>query len=707
MVKMTTEEKLIAERKKKLEEIRNFGVDPFAYKYERTASVEKIIEKHSKIKPSKKLEKVKVKVAGRIRSLRVHGKVSFADVEDASGKIQIYVTFDTVGKKTYDLFGKVDIGDIIGVEGFVFKTHKGELSIWVKKLTLLTKTLRPLPSKWYGLKDVEIRYRQRYLDLIMNPEVRKTFIIRSKIIESIRNYFKKEGYVEVETPILQPIYGGALARPFVTHHHALDMKMYLRISNEMYLKRLIVGGFEKVFEFSADFRNEGVDTLHNPECLLVEAMTAYEDYKDGMKRIEKSIEEAAKDVLGTTKIEYQGHKIDFSVPWKRMKMVDAIKKHLKIDVVKMTKEELEKFARNKNIEIIEGARKGEIIATIFEEFVESKLIQPTFIHDFPREISPLAKVCRDNPDFTERFEMFVAGGLELGNNYTEINDPIYLRNSFKEELKRGESGDEEAHPMDEDFLRAIEYGMPPTCGIAIGIDRLVMLFTDSPSIRDVILFPAMRPREKFKVTFGDKVSDKFVKKSKPTPKAKMNREEALDLVKQNVTKGNLMKHMLAVEAIMKGCAEYLKNQGEDVNVEEWELLGLIHDIDFERAPDPKKHGNLAPEILEGRVDEKMIRAIKSHNFENLGVLPVSKMEYCLIAADAISGLIVAAALILPSKKLKDVNAGSIGKKFKKKDFARRCRRDLILYCEKVGIEKEKFFRIALKALQEISDSLGL
>ena len=498
---------------KNLEEIRKMVIEPFGRKFERTNMIDEVIKKYSKIKPDERIEDAKISIAGRIRSIRKHGKLSFAHIEDSSGKIQVYISIDNIDEKKYKLFQKLNIGDIIGIRGGLIKTIKGELSILVKELDLLTKALRPLPSQWYGLKDVEIRYRQRYLDLIMNPEVRKTFIIRSKIIESIRNFFKKRGYVEVETPILQPIYGGALARPFVTHHHALNTKMYLRISNEMYLKRLIVGGFEKVFEFSPDFRNEGVDTLHNPECLLVEAMTAYEDYKDGMKRIEEMVANAAKDIFGTTEIEYQGHKINLSVPWKRMKMVDAIKEYLKIDVIKMTIKELKNFVKERKIEIKEGARKGEIIAAIFEEFVEPKLIQPTIIHDFPKDVSPLAKVCKDDENFTERFEVFVGGNLEISNNYTEVNDPIYLRKSFQEELKRGKEGDEEAHPMDEDFLKAIEYGMPPTCGIAIGVDRLVMLFTDSASIRDVILFPAMRPKEgaKKEEIFGDETKDAVFK----------------------------------------------------------------------------------------------------------------------------------------------------------------------------------------------------
>ncbi len=497
------------ERIRKLEDLRKIGIDPFAHKkFERSHKIKDIVDKFSKIKPNEKLPKQKVSIAGRIRAIRRHGKGSFADLEDLTGKMQFWITIDTVGDKSYNVFEKTDAGDIIGINGHIFKTTKGELSVWVEEFSLLTKALRPLPSEWYGLKDVETRYRQRYIDLVMNADVKKTFEIRSKVIQAMREYFVKEGYLEVETPILQPIYGGAFARPFVTHHNALDMEMYLRISNEMYLKRLIVGGLEKVFEFSPDFRNEGIDTSHNPEFLLVEAMTAYEDYKDGMKLTENLIAYATKKALGTTKITYQGVKIDLTPPWKRITMVDAIKEHLKLDVMKSSEKELRDFIKKHNLEIKEGSKKGELIDLIFEEFIESKLIQPTFVYDYPVEVSALAK-SSDDPRFTERFEIFIAG-RECGNNYTEINDPLELRKRFAEELKRGQAGDEEAHPMDEDFIRAIEYGMPPTCGIGIGIDRIIMLLTDTASIRDVILFPALRKTKE--EIYGDEEKNRILEK---------------------------------------------------------------------------------------------------------------------------------------------------------------------------------------------------
>jgi len=500
---------MMQERRKKLEALKTMGVNPYANRFEQTHKMKEIVEKYSKIKAGNKLERTNVSVAGRVRSLRIHGGGGFADLEDASGKIQIWMSLETVGKKQYTVYEKLDIGDIVGVKGFVFKTQRGELSIWVKELKLLTKSLRPLPSTWFGLKDVETRYRQRYLDLLMNPEVKKNFEIRSKVIQAIREYFVKKGYLEVETPILQPVYGGAFARPFVTHHNALDMEMYLRISNEMYLKRLVVGGLEKVFEFSPDFRNEGIDTSHNPEFLMMEAMTAFTDYRDGMKLIEDATVYAVKKALGTTKVNYQGNLIDFTPPWKRIKMVDAIKEHTKMDVIKTSESELKKFLKNHRIDVKDESKKGELIDVIFEEFVKPKLIQPTIVYDYPIEVSALSKRCDDNPQFTERFEQFIAG-KEVGNNYTEIQDPNELRKRFEEELKRGKAGDEEAHPTDEDFIRAMEYGMPPTCGIAIGIDRLIMFLTNSSSIRDVILFPALR-RTKEEL-YGDEPKYRVFKK---------------------------------------------------------------------------------------------------------------------------------------------------------------------------------------------------
>ncbi|MEM5826216.1 MAG: lysine--tRNA ligase [Candidatus Aenigmatarchaeota archaeon] len=481
------------ERLKKVEELRKLGINPYAYRFDRTHAIKEIIESYSNINPEEKLEEVKVRIAGRIRSIREHGKAIFADIEDFTGRIQLFLDEATLGKENFFIFHKyVDVADIIGVDGFIFKTKRGELSVWVNKFEILTKSLRGLPKEWFGLKDIEARYRRRYLDMLMNPEVREKLIKRSNIINAIREFLINKGYIEVETPILQPIYGGAFARPFKTYHHELKMEMYLRISNEMYLKRLIAGGFEKVFEFSVDFRNEGIDRNHNPEFLQLEAMTAYADYFDGMKLFEELVAYAAKKVLGTTKINYLGVELDFSTPWKRMTMVEAIKEYAGIDAEKLDIKDLIENARKlkHNIEIPENVTKGELINIIFEEIVQEKLIGPIIIYDYPKEVSPLAKVCRDNPNYTERFEVFVCG-MEIGNNYTEINDPIMLRDNLIHQLKRGT----EEHPLDEDFLLAMEHGMPPTCGIGIGIDRLVMIFTNSRTIREVIAFPQLREKE--------------------------------------------------------------------------------------------------------------------------------------------------------------------------------------------------------------------
>jgi len=511
MKQKTPLEKLISERLKKLEGLKKVGIEPFGYRFERTHRIKDIIDKFSTIKTGEKLENKKVKIAGRIRAIRIHGKAGFADIEDMSGRIQTYIKIDSVGKKMYNIFEKLlDVGDFLGIEGFIFKTKKGELSIWVEKFEVLSKALRPLPSEWFGLKDVEIRYRQRYLDLLMNPKVKKTFLVRSKIIDAMREFLKNKGFVEVETPVLQPIPGGAAARPFITYHNALGINLYLRIAPELYLKRLIVGGFEKVFEICTNFRNEGIDRRHNPEFTMMEFYWAYADYKDNMKLTEEMITYIVKKVLGKLKVTYQGKKIDFTPPWKRITMMDAIKEYVGIDIKDKPKDELLKISKQKGLDIDETVSKGEIIGTLFEELVEKKLIQPTFVFDHPVEVCPLAKRKRDDPSLIERFEVFV-GGLEIVNAYTELNDPIDQKDRFIEQAEKRAKGDEEAHMMDEDFITALEYGMPPTTGNGVGIDRLVMLLTDSPSIRDVILFPTLKPEKETRL-FGDEIRDDTIRK---------------------------------------------------------------------------------------------------------------------------------------------------------------------------------------------------
>ena len=425
---------------------------------------------------------------------RIMGKASFCTIQDARGKIQSYVSINDLGEESYSLFKTYDIGDIIGIKGFVFKTRTGEISIHAKEVILLSKSLRPLPEKFHGLKDTDLRYRQRSVDLIMNPEVKETFKKRSLIIKEIRNMLDEKGFMEVETPILQTIPGGASARPFITHHNTLDIDMYLRIATELYLKRLIVGGFDKVYEIGRNFRNEGMDIKHNPEFTCIELYEAYTNLEGMMNITEELIRRCANKVCGTGKISYQGEEIDLEKPFRRITMIDSIKEVTGVDFNTVeTDEEAQKIAKDLNMEIdpIKTTR-GDIIVQVFEEKVEETLRQPTFLYEYPIENSPLTKKCKDNPRMTQRFELFI-GGREYANAYSELNDPIDQYERFLKQVQAREAGDEEANMMDDDFVQALEYGMPPTGGMGMGIDRLVMLLTDSASIRDVLLFPTMKP----------------------------------------------------------------------------------------------------------------------------------------------------------------------------------------------------------------------
>ncbi|NSW90003.1 MAG: lysine--tRNA ligase [Firmicutes bacterium] len=476
-------------RRQKLKELKEENKDPFkVVKYHVSSSSSQIIDNFNE------MDGKFVSVAGRIISKRSMGKASFCDIQDREGKIQIYVRINEIGEEAYEDFKKYDIGDIIGIEGHVFKTHKGEISIKANNILLLAKSLQPLPEKWHGLKDVDLRYRQRYIDLIVNPEVKKTFITRTKIIKAVRRYLDERGFLEVETPLLNVIPGGAAARPFITHHNTLDMDLYLRISPELYLKRLIVGGLEKVYELGRMFRNEGISVKHNPEFTMMEVYEAYTDYNGMMELAEGLISSVAMEILGTMKVIYQNMEIDLTPPWQRLTMVEAVEKYTGIDFGKVKgNEEAKRIAKEKGLEFKENIKWGEVLYLFFEEFVESHLIQPTFIYDYPVEISPLTKRKPDRPELTERFEIFITG-REMGNAYSELNDPLDQRDRFIEQMKKREAGDEEANMIDEDFLNALEYGMPPTGGLGIGVDRLVMLLTDSYSIRDVLLFPTMKPK---------------------------------------------------------------------------------------------------------------------------------------------------------------------------------------------------------------------
>lgn len=481
--------KLVAVRMEKLKELQSQGKDPYKItKFDVTNSSLEIIENFYKF------DQKEVVVAGRMMSKRIMGKASFCHIQDATGRLQSYVSTNDLGEESYKAFKSYDIGDIIGIKGFVFKTKTEEVSIHAKEVVLLSKSLRPLPEKFHGLKDMDLRYRQRYVDLIMNPEVKDTFILRSKILREIRNFMTNKGYMEVETPMLTTVATGDAARPFITHHNTLDLQMYLRIAPELNLKRLIVGGFDKVFEIGKNFRNEGMDIKHNPEFTNMEWYSAYEDYNDMMNISEELISTVAKNVLGKTKITYGEYEIDLTPSWRRITMIDAIKEVTGVDFNLInTDEEAQKIAKEKGVEFEEIKNtRGHIINEFFETFVEETLIQPTFIMDYPVEVSPLTKRRSDDPRLVERFELFI-GGREYGNAYSELNDPIDQYERFLKQVEAREKGDEEAGGMDEDFVTALEIGMPPTGGMGIGLDRLIMLLTNSASIRDVLFFPTMKP----------------------------------------------------------------------------------------------------------------------------------------------------------------------------------------------------------------------
>jgi len=475
-------------RMEKLQLWRTKGLDPFGTRYEVTHRAAEVVDRFDELEGSI------VSVAGRVMAKRGHGRAAFLDIRDLSGKIQLYAGVDELGEEQYQLLLEMDIGDIVGVRGTVFRTRRGEVSVSLSSFTLLCKALRPLPEKWHGLQDVELRYRHRYLDLIVNPEVREVFVRRSLIVRYIREFLDARGFLEVETPMMHPIPGGAAARPFVTHHNALDIDLYLRIAPELYPKRLLVGGLERVYEINRCFRNEGVSTRHNPEFTTVEVYQAYADYTDMMTLTEHMIAFVAESVLGTRLISYGGKEVDLTPPWRRVTMVDAVKEWIGVDVARLeSDEQAREVCSRMGIELRGDETRWKCLNELYEAYADDRIVQPTFVTHHPVEVSPLAKRSATEPGFADRFEIFICG-QELGNAFTELNDPMDQRERFVLQAAERAAGDEEAHHMDEDYVRALEYGMPPAGGLGIGVDRLTMLLTDSASIRDVLLFPHMRPR---------------------------------------------------------------------------------------------------------------------------------------------------------------------------------------------------------------------
>ena len=687
---------LLQVRYDKLHELQENGKNPFLItRYDVTNHSTDIVERFDE------LENTVVSIAGRMLFKRVMGKASFCNIQDLKGRIQIYVARDAVGGEAYADFKKYDVGDILGVKGQVFKTKTGEISVHASEITLLSKSLQILPEKFHGLTDTDMRYRQRYVDLIMNEEVRDTFVKRSKVISTIRRYLDGRGFMEVETPMLVSNAGGAAARPFETHFNALDEDIRLRISLELYLKRLIVGGMERVYEIGRVFRNEGLDTRHNPEFTMMELYQAYTDYHGMMDLTENLYRYVAKEVTGSELLTYGEHTMDLSKPFERITMVDAVKKYSGVDFneVKDTAEAKE-LAKEHHIEYEARHKKGDILNLFFETYVEEHLIQPTFVMDHPIEISPLTKMKPDNPEYVERFEFFM-NGWEMANAYSELNDPEDQRRRFEAQEALLAAGDDEANHTDEDFLNALCIGMPPTGGIGFGIDRMVMMMTNSPAIRDVLLFPTMKSLDK-KPSGQTKAAK--TEASREEKRSSITREQALDLLKKYNKEPFHIQHALTVEGVMRW---YAKELGFAAEEEFWGITGLLHDIDFELYSE--EHCRKAPELLrEAGVSEDMIYAVCSHGYGLCSDLePKLEMENVLFASDELTGLIWSCALMRPSKSTMDLEVKSLKKKFKDKRFAAGCSREVIAQgAERLGWELDDLFDRTIRAMRSCETSVA-
>lgn len=694
---MPTIDELIEVRKQKLQRLRQQGIDPFASNTSRS----------HRVSDARVNEGAAVCVAGRIMSMRGHGKIIFFDLRDESGTIQVVAKADQLESKYFSLIQLLDVGDFIEVSGLVDKTNAGEISVFATKMLMLTKSLRPLPSEWHGLKDIEDRYRQRYVDLNVNEGVKNIFYTRAKVIKFLRKFLDGNGFIEVETPALQPLYGGASAKPFTTHHNALDVDMFLRISDELYLKRMIVGGFDKVYEIAKDFRNEGIDKQHNPEFTMLEYYWAYANYDDLMNFTERMFVEMLQEILGTLTITFQGTTIDFSSPWKRKTYRDVVLEYSGIDItVANTEEKLVQQIREKkiNVDLTGCIGYGAILDTLYKVTARPYLTGPLFLTDRPTAFVTLAKRKIDDASTTSSFQLLIVG-KEVINAYNELNDPIDQANRWRESEKLGERGQEEFEAFDHDYVRALEYGMPPTAGFGMGIDRLVSLLTDQPNIKDVILFPTLRPEftnEKSPFIHTE-VNKAETEKSSPV----LTKDDAVQLLVEHIQNVNLRRHCFAVGYALKALASKF---GGDPDM--WELLGIVHDLDWEETKNtPELHTIKTLEYLrnKGMQDGEVVQALKSHNrkFTKLKELE-GEMEWALETCDELTGFIVAVSLVLPDKKIASLTVDSIMKKWRSKGFAQAVNREQISQCkEKLGIALEEFISIILRAMQEHDKELGL
>lgn len=711
------EENLKQVRLEKIEKLRQMGINPYPHAFDKTHTVAQALQSEGQV----------VKTAGKIFSYREHGNIAFADLGDETGRIQIFFQKAKLGDGQFKNLKLLDIGDFLGVEGEVGKTIAGEISVIPATYEILSKSLRALPSEWYGLKDVETRYRQRYLDLLLNPEVRKRFNIRSQVISGVRNYLDSLGFWEIETPVLQPMYGGANAKPFTTHLNALDQKMYLRIAVELYIKRLIAGGYEKVYEIAKDFRNEGVDQTHSPEFTMLEWYEAYVDYNTMMDRAEGLIKFLANKIYGSTILEVGDQKVDVGNKWPRISMIDIMKDKLGIDVEQESRESMLAFLKEKSpdAEIVGSETKGQLIFMIFDHHIPRMLKEPTWIVDYPTDISPFARPHRKKEGWAERFEGYI-GGKEIMDGWTEITESSEQRKAWVKDTNAARPDKEEAQHVDEDYLAAMEYGMPPYGGIGIGIDRLVMLFTNTWVIKELILFPLLK-RDKVEQEEEEEIENEITESDEDSGQArittdklstpdvsevKITKDEAFELLKKYMESPNLIKHSLATEAAMKGIYRYLHKDDFNARVEEvWGITGLLHDLDYEVAQKEEKldqHGRLLFDRDPNLVEEPIQHAIKAHNRTMTGVVPTNDMDWAIALVDQLTGLVVSSTLISKDRKLARIDPEFVLKRFNTPGFSRGVDRENIKLCEeKLGISLLEFIRITLESMQQIADQMGL
>ena len=717
-----------AQRRARRQALIDEGVNPYPIASEVTAHAAQLEKDYSDLPDGEDTQDV-ASVAGRIRALRRQGKAAFIVLEDVSGQIQLFCRVNDLGEEGWGLLRQLDLGDIVNATGRVLRTRRGQLSIAPTKLVLLSKSLRPLPEKFHGLTDREVRYRQRYVDLIMNPEVRDVFRKRSAIISLIRRYMEADGYMEVETPMMHAILGGANAKPFVTHFNALDRDFYLRIATELPLKRLIVGGMERVFEIGRQFRNEGMDLTHNPEFTSMEAYCAYSDL-DGMKRLTEGLfKSIAREVCGCEEghevITYQGQRVDMSGTWRSVPLSEVasqvVGEHVDMDT---PIEHLRELCSANGIETEDGWGAGKLLFELYDELGESTLVDPTFVCDYPEEVSPLAKRKADDPRLTDRFELVICGH-EYANAFSELNDPVDQAGRFAEQVAAKGMGDDEAMGYDYDYVRALEYGMPPAGGIGYGIDRMVMLFCDQPAIRDVLLFPQMKPEVVTKADIASQLPDATDNaaasvdviaddaengaaneaardSAAPALSTGLTRDQAFALLERYNKDPFHIQHAETLEGLMR----YYAEKYDPANVDFWGQVGLLHDLDWEEFQDAVQHTVKAGELIEAEGGTpELVHAIQTHNSDNNPDLPQpeSKMERVLYAADELSGLIQAAILMRPSKSVMDLEVKSLKKKFKDKHFAAGCSRDVIRHgAELNGMELDDLFASMIEAMRAIA-----